>query len=123
MCRLYQEKNLARGWMLLDVPDRIKREVSSNEGNKTLDETANKKLPEQEMNENWGSIPSDDKQIFPSDVADSKTSSMKSSDTSPNAFATPDEKVGVSGCDKRLLGQHGAASIDTDDAAKFCCNS
>ena len=47
MCRLDPGKNLTRGWMLLDVPDGMNKELSSNEGNKTLDETKNKKLSEQ----------------------------------------------------------------------------
>ena len=66
MCRLDPGKNLTRGWMLLDVPNGMNKEISSNEGNNTLDETTVKKLSEQAKKENMNSIQSDDKQVLDS---------------------------------------------------------
>ena len=62
MCRLDPEKNLTRGWMILDVPHGMKKEISSNlVGNKSgiehSKDVREKSLREQEISSPWSDRP------------------------------------------------------------------
>ena len=57
MCRLDPEKNLTRGWMILDVPHGIKKELSSNEVGNTSGIQHSKNVREEELKEQEISSP------------------------------------------------------------------